>query len=81
MIYGITKNLNLNLITYGFNSKSTVTTSSTENDEMLLCIQRNVQNIQGKIIEPGEIKINFDNKKIDNYLKIGVSILEILYSK
>ena len=51
------ENLDLKVITYGFNSKSTVTASSVTEEEMLICVQRNIINIKGKKIEPQEINI------------------------
>lgn len=59
----IEKNLNLlenikaTVVTYGFNSKSTITASSVKEDEMILCIQRSFKNKENEIIEPQEIKI------------------------
>ena len=47
------ENLDLKVITYGFNSKSTVTASSVTEEEMLICVQRNIINIKGKKIEVG----------------------------
>ena len=54
------ENLDLKVITYGFNSKSTVTASSVTEEEMLICVQRNIINIKGKKIEPQEINIEKD---------------------
>ena len=42
----------INVITFGFNHKSTVTASSTELENMMLCIQRSIKSVKGKIIEP-----------------------------
>lgn len=49
-------NLKNTVITYGYNSKATVTTSSISNEEIMICIQRNIANKNGEIIEPQEIK-------------------------
>ena len=51
------ENVKATIITYGFNSKATVSTSSVEEDEIMLCIQRTMEDKNGKIIEPQEIKI------------------------
>lgn len=51
----ILDNLELTVITYGFNSKATITASSVTDDEMLICVQRNIIDIKGKEIEPQEI--------------------------
>lgn len=44
------------LITYGFNSKATITASSVGDDEIMICVQRNFKNKNGKTIELQEIK-------------------------
>lgn len=41
----VLQNMELTVITYGFNPKSTVTISSIEEENILLCIQRNMQDI------------------------------------
>lgn len=51
------ENIKATVITYGFNSKATITTSSVGEEEMMLCIQRTLQDKMGKNIEPQEIKI------------------------
>ncbi len=53
----ILDNLELTVITYGFNSKSTITASSVTDDDLLICIQRNLIDINGKEIEPQEINV------------------------
>lgn len=49
--------LKATVVTYGFNTKATITASSVSEDEMMLCIQRNFQNKNKKKIEPQEIKV------------------------
>lgn len=49
-------NMQAEVVTYGFNSKATITTSSVKEDEMMLCIQRNFENKENEIVEPQEIK-------------------------
>lgn len=48
------ENLSVKLITYGFNSKATITTSSVEEGKVMVCLQRVLENNQGKKIEPQE---------------------------
>ena len=50
------KEVKATIITYGFNSKATITASSVEDEEIMLCIQRSMQNKE-KIIEPQEVKL------------------------
>lgn len=54
------KDIPIKTITYGFNSKATITASSVEEDEMLVCVQRNIINGEEKVIEPQEIRIKKD---------------------
>jgi hypothetical protein len=68
---------NLNVITYGFNSKSSVTISSVTDDEVLICIQRNIC-CNAEIVEVQEVKI--ENNNYDIYDLIIVLILFFLYS-
>ena len=74
------ENLDLKVITYGFNSKSTVTASSVTEEEMLICVQRNIINIKGKKIEPQEINIEKDIM-LDNYDNMYIMCLAIIYGK
>ena len=74
------ENLDLKVITYGFNSKSTVTASSVTEEEMLICVQRNIINIKGKKIEAQEINIEKDIM-LDNYDNMYIMCLAIIYGK
>lgn len=74
------ENLDLKVITYGFNSKSTVTASSVTEEKMLICVQRNIINIKGKKIEPQEINIEKDIM-LDNYDNMYIMCLAIIYGK
>ncbi len=69
---------NLNLITYGFNSKSSVTVSSVTDDDALICIQRNICSNTG-VIEVQEIKIENDNS-YNIYDLIIVVLMFLMYS-
>ena len=72
------ENINTSVITYGFNTKATITASSVEKEEMLLCIQRTLQNKNGKDIEPQEIKIAI-NENVN--CTMAVSTLLLIYGK
>lgn len=75
-------NLELTVITYGFNSKATITASSVEEDSILLCIQRNIKDIKQNIIEAQEIKIEIEaqmEKQVDNMM--GIETVLLLYGK
>ena len=68
---------NSNLITYGFNSKSSITISSVTDDEVLICVQRNIYNNYGEI-ELQEIKLE-NNENYSIYDLIMVLVLFIIY--
>lgn len=67
---------NTNLITYGFNSKSSITISSVTDDDVLICIQRSINSKYGKI-ELQEIKLE-NNNGYNIYDLIMVVILNII---
>lgn len=76
---GTLEETNYNVITYGFNPKSTVTASSLENEEALICVQRNIRNKDNNIVEPQEIKVEKVDKKNNPYIIMSVEILTLLY--
>lgn len=66
-----------NIVTYGFNSKSSITISSVTEDDVLICVQRNIYNKFGKI-DIQEIKLEI-NERYDIYELIIVVVLFLLY--
>lgn len=68
----------INLITFGFNHKSTVTISSVTNEHIVICIQRTIKCISGKLIYPEEQIIKNTNKYNINKYIIKKIIQEIL---
>ena len=74
----VIQNLNLIIITYGFNNKSTFTVSSIEENNIIICLQRIIFNKKGVEIEPQEYELNV-NKNIDKYAAIATFIIKILY--
>ncbi len=78
----IIDSVELNIITFGFNSKSTITASSVE-EEPLICVQRKVINIDGKTIEPQEIKVKIVDKSIStsNHNMMGITSILLIYGK
>ena len=73
----------INVITYGLNRKATITVSSIKDENVLVCFQRNIENVSKKIIEEQEfnIKIKKNNiKKVYNTLAI-LAILSIYDEK
>lgn len=71
----------IKIITFGFNSKATITISSIKDEKIIICIQRDIENIDGKMIEmqEKEIKLNEDNK-IKIYNKLAIFIIKELHN-
>lgn len=72
------ENLNLTLITYGLGSKCTITTSSMEEDQMMICLQRGIKTPIGRMIEPQEISFKIQNEE-DSYTMMEFATLSLLY--
>ena len=63
----------IKFITFGFNSKSTITISSIKEEKVIVCIQRDIEKTNGKILEIQEKEIISKNaKKIYNYLVVFI---------
>lgn len=68
--------LQLTVITYGFNSKATITISSVLEDKALVCLQRDIVNSKGKIIEAQEFEF-VSNENINDVM--GIAAILLLY--
>lgn len=73
------ENIDLNVITFGFNSKSTITASSVMDEGVLLCVQRNMILATGSKIEPQEISIRKVEQKLPTNIMMGIATLLLLY--
>lgn len=63
----------IKLITFGFNSKSTITISSVNDDQIIVCVQRDIERRNGERIENQEKKILVQiPKKIYNSLVVFI---------
>lgn len=71
-------NLEMTVITYGFNSKSTITASSVNEEEVLVCVQRNILDVKKRKIEPQEIKIEMQN---DASSTMAITAILLIYGK
>ena len=71
--------LDLKVITYGFNTKSTVTASSVTEEEILICVQRNIVNLEQKQIEPQEILVKNDSLKLQASTMMGIVTILFIY--
>ena len=73
----ILKNINLQkpikLITFGFNPKATITISSVRDEKVIVCLQRDIENFNGQILECQEKQIIIkEDKKIYNNLVVFI---------
>ena len=75
------KNLKLNVITYGMNSKATLTLSSVSDRGVLLSLQRAIKNYKKELIEPQEIKITGKNLSKNLYKEMILAIFLIIFDK
>lgn len=75
------KNLKLNVITYGMNSKATLTLSSVNDNEVLLSLQRAIKSYKKELIEPQEIKISGKNLSKNLYMEMILAIFLIIFDK
>lgn len=75
------RNLKLNVITYGANSKATLTLSSASDDGTLMTLQRAVKNYKNELIEPQEIKISIKNVSKNLYVEMILAIFLIIFDK
>lgn len=73
------ENIDLSIITVGFNSKSSITVSSVRDEGILLCVQRNMKLITGNKIEPQEISIRKVEQKLPTNIMMGIATILLLY--
>ena len=71
---------NINVITYGFNSKTTITASSINTEDLLVCIQRNITSINNKKIEQQDKKIDTNIEYNTNNI-LGIIGILIIFEK
>ena len=65
----------IKVITFGFNSKATITISSVNEEKIIVCLQRNLERLDNEIIEAQEKEIKIfqnANKKIHNRLAVFI---------
>lgn len=74
------ENLDLKIITYGYNQKATITTSSVEEGKVIVCLQRGIKNIYQEEVEPQEIKLK-SNKNDNNSAILELASLLLLHSR
>ncbi len=75
------ENLDLKIITYGYNQKATITASSIEEGKMMVCLQRGIKNVCQETVEPQEIKIELTKKADDIAIMELASLLFLCAEK
>ncbi len=71
----------IKVITFGFNTKATISISSVKEEKIIVCFQRDIEKLNGEIIESQEkeIKLSKENdKKI--YTKLAIFIIKELHN-
>lgn len=79
MAISLLNDVSSNIITYGFNSKSTITMSSITDDSIQICVQRNILSKQNEI-EQQEISLNKEAESEVYDIMLLVSML-LIYNK
>ena len=63
----------IKIITFGFNSKCTFSISSVNDEKVIICLQKDIEKLNGEILESQEKQIMFGyNKKIYNNLIVFI---------
>ena len=73
-------NLNIQIITYGFNQKATITTSSVEEHKIVVFLQRSIVNMYKQYVEQMEISIDID-KNTETYAVMESIAILLIYCK
>lgn len=76
----VLKNLNLVVISYGFQSKATFTISSVSERNIIICLQRIIKSVTGKKYEPQEFEVE-NQQNIDIHVIICLKIILLIYEK
>lgn len=79
MAISLLNDVNSNIITYGFNSKSTITMSSVTEDSIQICVQRNILSKQNEI-EQQEISLTKEAESEIYDIMLLISML-LIYNK
>ena len=69
-------------VTYGFNTKASITTSSIGDsvfkDTFICCLQRSISTRNGKIIEPQEYKLKLEASEFDSHNVLAAASFAII---
>lgn len=76
----ILEDMNLMVITYGFQNKATFTVSSVSENNIIICLQRIMKTAQNGKYEPQEMNIKI-GQNLDIHAIICMNILTMFYQK
>lgn len=76
----ILKELDLTVVTYGFNQKATLTPSSVTENSLIICLQRIIKDKDGNKYEPQEIELKISGE-IEPNCVLGVFAITLIYGK
>ena len=76
----VLEDLDLTIITYGFNNKATFTVSSVSETNIIICLQRIIKNIFNEKYEPQEFEIK-NYQSIDIHVIMYNQIIQFIYQK
>lgn len=76
----ILEDMNLMVITYGFQNKATFTVSSVSENNIIICLQRIMKTAQNGKYEPQEMNVKIE-QNLDIHTIICMNILTMLYQK
>lgn len=62
------------VITYGFSQKATLSVSSFEDQRMVMCLQRSITTLNGKITEPQEFAIMLSDNSDASTVMLAVAV-------
>jgi hypothetical protein len=69
-----------NIITYGLNRNADITTSSVKEDKVLVAIQKEIKDVNGKTIDVGESKI-YKKEKINLQNMLALYVIYTIYGE
>ena len=75
-------NKEVKIITFGFKQKATITASSVE-ENLMVYLQRKIEDVNKKVIEPQEILIKTADSKLENnaHNAMGIGTILLIYGK
>ena len=81
-LIGLLQGMKHRFVTYGFNKKASITTSSIGDtlfkDSFICCLQRSISTRNGKVIEPQEYKLKLEASEYDSHNVLAAASFAII---